>query len=146
MAVSRASRKEGYTRNMKIAIEDLIGLPFIDGGRDPNIGLDCWGLSTEIFRRYGQQLPDYKISCENASLINCEVNKQKPFWRRCEGEIPVPALVVIRFTVFCDHTGVYIGQGRFIHTRKEVGVNIDRIDSVAWSKRIEGFYVPEVRV
>ncbi|HML32910.1 C40 family peptidase [Sporomusa sphaeroides] len=126
-------------------VEDLIGLPFIDGGRNPTVGLDCWGLSTEVFRRYGIILPDYKISCEDASRIHSEVNEQRSWWRRCEGDIPVPALVVIRFTVYCDHTGVYIGQGRFIHTRKRIGVNIDRIDNPAWANRIEGFYVPEVK-
>ncbi|HWR42778.1 C40 family peptidase [Sporomusa sp.] len=129
---------------MNIKLDDLIGLPFIDGGRDPAVGLDCWGLSAEVFRRYGINLPDYKISCEDASRIHSEVKDQQACWRRCEKEIPVPALVVIRFTVYCDHTGVYIGQGRFIHTRKSIGVNIDRIDSPAWAKRIEGFYVPEV--
>lgn len=130
--------------NMDITYTDLIGVPFIDGGRDPDVGLDCWGLSAEVFRRYGIELPDYKISCEDASKINNEINEQRPFWRRCEGEIPVPALVVIRFATYCDHTGVYIGQGRFIHTRKEIGVNIDRVDSPVWKKCIEGFYVPEV--
>ncbi|WP_371363624.1 hypothetical protein SRRS_45040 [Sporomusa rhizae] len=129
---------------MNKQLDDLIGLPFIDGGRNPAVGLDCWGLSTEVFSRYGITLPDYKISCEDASRIHSEVNEQRPCWRRCEGDIPVPALVVIRFTVYCDHTGVYIGQGRFIHTRKGIGVNIDRVDSPAWEKRIEGFYVPEV--
>ncbi len=130
---------------MSKQLEDLIGLPFIDGGRNPTVGLDCWGLSTEVFRRYGITLPDYKISCEDASRIHSEVNEQRPWWRRCEGDIPIPALVVIRFTVYCDHTGVYIGQGRFIHTRKRIGVNIDRIDNPAWANRIEGFYVPEVK-
>lgn len=130
--------------SMNTTFTDLIGVPFVDGGRNPATGLDCWGLSAEVFRRYGVEVPDYKISCEEASLIHSEVHKQKRLWRRCEGAIPTPALVVIRFTVYCDHTGVYIGQGRFIHTRKEVGVNIDRVDSPAWSRRIEGFYIPEV--
>lgn len=129
---------------MCIRLDDLIGVPFIDGGRDAAVGFDCWGLSIEVFRRYGIALPDYKISCEDASCINSQINTQKPYWQRCEGELPVPALVVIRFASYCDHTGVYIGQGRFIHTRQEVGVNIDRIAHPAWSRRIEGFYIPEV--
>jgi len=127
---------------MNRKLDDLIGLPFVDGGRDPEAGLDCWGLSTEVFRRYGITLPDYQISCEDASRIHNEVREQRPFWHRCEGEIPIPALVVIRFTVYCDHTGVYIGSGRFIHTCKGIGVNIERIDHPAWAKRIEGFYIP----
>ena len=30
--------------------DDLIGAPFIDGGRDKETGLDCWGLAREMFR------------------------------------------------------------------------------------------------
>ena len=37
---------------MEFAYDDLIGVPFVDGGRDKN-GLDCWGLVKEAFRRQG---------------------------------------------------------------------------------------------
>lgn len=124
---------------------DLIGIPFLDGGRDKK-GFDCWGLSLEVFRRFGVGLPDYKIGCIDDSKIDGNINKQRCFWDRVESlEIPVPALVVIRFNsgALCNHTGVYIGAGRFIHTRQKVGVNIDRIDSPAWRKIIEGFYIPK---
>lgn len=124
---------------------DLIGIPFVDGGRDPRKGLDCWGLSLEIFRRHGIKLPDYKIACEDASRIDQEVTAERPYWLKCVGgELPVPALVVIKFNsaIYCNHTGVFIGGGRFIHTRERVGVNIDRIDSPAWRRMIEGFYIP----
>ena len=60
---------------MNIKLDDLIGLPFIDGGRDPSVGFDCWGLSTEVFRRYGIELPDYKISCEDASRISRQIDE-----------------------------------------------------------------------
>lgn len=125
------------------AIDDLIGRPFVNGGRGPD-NFDCWGLALEVFRRYGMELPDYKISCEDISRINGQIDNKKNEWRRCEGEIPVPALVVIRFNevIFCNHTGVYLGENRFIHTREKIGVNIDRIDSPAWRRKIEGFYIP----
>lgn len=125
------------------AIDDLIGKPFENGGRGPD-NFDCWGLVLEIFRRYGIELPDYKISCEEASQIDNEIHKEKKDWLRCEKEIPTPALVVMRFNevVLCNHTGVYLGYNRFIHTREKIGVNIDRIDSPAWRRKIEGFYVP----
>jgi cell wall-associated NlpC family hydrolase len=128
---------------IQVTTDDLIGIPFKDGGRN-KAGYDCWGLVCEVFRRIGIELPDYKISCEDASRINQEISIQRKEWRRCEGPIPVPALVVIRFNEveFCNHTGVYIGNGRFIHTREKIGVNIDRIDSPAWKRKIEGYYVP----
>ena len=25
-------------------LRDLIGIPFVQNGRDPRLGLDCWGL------------------------------------------------------------------------------------------------------
>lgn len=125
--------------------DDLLGIPFLDGGRDPRIGLDCWGLVLEIFRRYGIDLPDYRIACEDASRIDQEIDANRWAWIRVTSSAPpVPSLVVMRFNhpVLCNHTGVYIGDGLFIHTRQPIGVNIDRINSPAWARKIEGFYVP----
>lgn len=127
---------------MQAIITDLIGIPFIDGGRTTK-GLDCWGLVLEVYKRYGIELKDYKICCEAASRIGNEIDLNRPYWKRVDGEPPVPALVVIRFgSEFCNHTGVYIGNQQFIHARNQTGVAIDRIDSINWRNRIEGFYVP----
>lgn len=122
---------------------DLLGKPFVDGGRGPN-EFDCYGLAMEIWRRAGIELPDYKIGCADSTSINQAVDEERYKWIRCEGEPPVPAMVVIRFNqiVLCNHVGVYLGGGRFIHTRQRVGVCIERIDSPIWRKRIEGYYVP----
>lgn len=126
-----------------LQINDLIGVPFIDRGRDPRVGLDCWGLVLEVYRRAGIELADYQICCEDASRIGVEIDTQRSAWSRIEAPLPVPALVVMRLgSPYCNHTGIHIGGGRFIHTRSGVGVNIDRIDSVNWRHRIEGFYTP----
>lgn len=126
-------------------LHDLIGVPFVDGGRDRKTGYDCWGLSCEVFRRYGIELPDFKVGCMEASRIDATIGRNRRFWRKCDPiDPPAPSLVVIRFNspLCCNHTGVYIGGRRFIHARTKIGVNIDRIDSAAWRKMIEGFYVP----
>ncbi len=129
-------------------LNDLIGVPFVDGGRDKTTGFDCWGLALEVFRRHGVSLPDYKIGCTESSRIDSKMTDERPLWLRIDNgggkDIPCPALVVIRFNtgVLCNHVGVYIGAGRFIHTRQKVGANIDRIDSPAWRRIIEGYYIP----
>ena len=127
---------------------DLIGVPFVDGGRNPKVGLDCYGLVTEVFKRFAVNLPDYRICCEDTATINEEINKQRPRWiKQDPTNLPVPCLVVIKFnTVFCNHTGVYIGNGKFIHTRQRIGVNVEDIDSIIWKRRIDGFYVPSEEV
>ena len=122
-------------------IADLIGKEFKDGGRGPD-GYDCWGLASEVFKRFGIELPDYKISCEEKNEINGKIKSERKKWERCAGEIPVPALVVFMENGVCNHTGVHIGNGRFIHARERSGVAIESMDSVVWKKRIEGVYVP----
>ena len=131
-----------------IDLSDLLGVPFVDGGRDKQIGFDCWGLVLEVYRRFGIKLNDYKIGCMEASEINNEIDCNRAYWNKLDrSEIKAPCLVVIKFNShYCNHTGVYIGGGRFIHTRTKIGVNIDRIDSPAWRLNIEGFYTPATGV
>jgi cell wall-associated NlpC family hydrolase len=122
-------------------IVDLIGKEFKDGGRGPE-QFDCWGLVSEVFYRFGIEIPDYKISCEAKSEINGQINAERKKWERCTGELPVPALVVVMENGICNHTGVYIGNGQFIHAREHSGVAIESLDNIVWKKRIEGVYVP----
>lgn len=127
-------------------LADLIGAPFVDGGRDPETGLDCWGLAMEVFRRYGIQLPDYRIGCLDETGIDDAAENSRSAWVRCERDAaPVPCLLAIRFNnpKLINHTGVYLGAGRFIHTMQKVGVNISRVDDPAWRHMIEGFYIPK---
>jgi len=122
----------------------LIGIPFVDQGRDPKTGLDCYGLAKEVFRWHGIDLPEFWISCEDASRINQAVGEEKGSGRWIRLEKPQePCLIVLRFNNFqWNHVGVYIGGGKFIHTARKTGVRIERLDHPYWRNRIEGFYIP----
>jgi len=124
--------------------KDLIGIPFINNGRDINKGFDCYGLVMEVYRRNGIELPEFYADCTDITSIHdiYVKEKQTPKWIMLNRkDITAPCLVAIRFnSTVVNHTGVYIGNGKFIHTRLKVGVNIDRIDSPAWRNLIEGFY------
>ena len=122
---------------------DLIGIPFVDGGRDLS-GMDCYGLAIEVFKRHNIVLPDYRISCEDASQINQTVNREKQGGRWLRLERPeIPCVIVLRFNRFVwNHVGVYVGAGKMIHTAKKTGVRIERLDHPYWRNRIEGYYIP----
>lgn len=130
-----------------INVNDLIGVPFVDGGRSKETGFDCWGLVKEVYKRIGIDLFDFDISCREASLINGAIECHRQFWEKVNpyDRKNVPCLVVMRFNqpFFLNHTGVYLGNGLFIHTRERLGVNIDRVESPAWKKIIEGYYRPK---
>jgi len=123
---------------------DLIGIPFKDGGRSID-GLDCYGLVMEVYRRKGINLPEYYAPALDESAVSTQIEAAKalPIWQKAEAaNPPLLAVMAIKFnSIHCNHTGVYIGNGFFIHTRERIGVNIDRISSPAWRRRIEGFYV-----
>ena len=58
---------EGYgLRNLK----KYIGVPFLDGGRDPSVGLDCWGLFLLVEKEFGISVPDFTIPCDDAESIS----------------------------------------------------------------------------
>lgn len=127
-----------------IPATDLLGKPFRDGGRGPD-AFDCWGLCVEVFRREGVTLRDYRLYCYDTEGFFQNFHDELPRWDRHEWpNIPVPAVVAIRFNTYVvNHVGVYIGDGKFLHTREKTGVLIERIESPAWRRRIEGFYTPK---
>ena len=132
-----------------LEFSDLIGIPFVDGGRDPKSGLDCWGLVLEVFRRANKALPDYRIGCHDIDAIGTAVAGEQMLgrWRHWNAhDAPSPSVVAIRFNspLIINHTGVYIGGRKFLHTREATGVCVESIDSAAWRHRIEGFYTPEM--
>lgn len=129
-----------------IDYSDLIGVPFKNRGRDKNTGLDCYGLVMEVYKKIGIQLPEYYADWNNVEKINGIIQQEvgTSLWRKVEGShIPIPCVTAIRFGVpkgVVNHTGVYVGNGKFIHIRENVGVCVDRVNSPAWKKQIEGFY------
>ena len=123
---------------------ELIGVPFVNGGRTPQEGFDCWGLTRYIFEHYhGIVLPDYRIDCYNASAINSNIlGETKKKWTKIE-EPTSPCVIVMRFnSPIANHVGVYLGKGDFIHTAEKMGVNINSIFLPYWKRHIDGFYVP----
>ena len=129
-----------------IDFSSVIGVKFVNGGRTLEEGFDCWGLTMYAWKHFFNiDLPDYKISCEDASAINDQINystRKADFWKRIE-QPQEPCLIVMRFnSEFCNHTGTYLGYGMFLHTSERIGVRQDSINHPYWKRHIEGFYVP----
>lgn len=130
-----------------IEYADLIGTPFANRGRSLETGVDCYGLVMEVYKRFGHIIPEYTADYDNVEAVNdLIVGKTaiKSNWRPADpNNPPVPCLMAIRFGVpkgVVNHTGVYIGNGKFIHIRENTGVCVDRVNSAAWRKVIEGYY------
>ena len=128
---------------MLIDYSDLIGIPFKSGGRSKAEGYDCYGLVCEIYKRAGITLPPYYADAFDSAAVNKQIEEAKThsYWQ----QIPSPrdlCILAIRFnSPVVNHTGVYIGNGQFLHTRERIGVSVTRIDSPAWRRLIDGYYI-----
>lgn len=125
-------------------VDDLIGVPFVDRGRDPVVGLDCYGLFMEVNRRFGQIVTDKNVACEDVVTASVEVPEDiAKHWAIVESPAPGDAVAMAlsgNHPGVVQHFGVYLGNGRFIHTLMKIGVMISRINDPSWEKRIKGFY------
>jgi len=145
--VFQESRCRNYGMyNMKVVenIEDYVGIPYKDRGRNQNEGYDCWGLILELTNKiFNVSLPDpeYKIEtveeAENLFLANniwkwvekVELNKIKygdlvSIKQYGKGRMPY-------------HMGLYIGNKEIIHILK-CGVVIQKINII--KNYITGIY------
>lgn len=121
----------------------LVGIPYVDKGRDPAVGLDCWGVVRQFYQTVrGVLLPSLVaryVSAFDAASVSALVADEASAWTR----VAAPAFGdVVTFNVSGRpwHIGVCLGGGRFLHTVKGVGSVIERLDSPLWAPRIEGYW------
>lgn len=124
--------------------KDLIGIPFVDGGRDPNTGLDCWGLIIVAAKRLGIEIPDYQIQCFDTKNIVKQVYRDKKDWVKINEPVEGCIIGMARSTSFPDsinHFGIYIGQRYFLHSVEKSGVICTKINNPLFKNSIKGFYL-----
>lgn len=103
--------------NRIVNIDDLIGIPYKENGRDIN-GCDCYGYAILVAKRFGHEIPDLgntKVLLENFSD---SVNRGVKLINVKETERPENAGDIIIFKNFCgaeNHIGIYLGFGLFTH-------------------------------
>lgn len=116
----------------------LVGIPYKEKGRSRD-GVDCLGLNLMVSKMLGYEVPDWLYKDETANRDKEVVRLGKEGLNAVRLETPVEGCYIEFSCIDRFHTGVYIGDGKFIHASKADGmVVIERLDK--WSKRIRGFY------
>lgn len=115
---------------------DLIGKPFLYGGRGPDV-FDCFGLVAEMKRREGNPIPERETPAEDQGMAML-LAAQLPL---CD-ELPGPeagAIVAIRVGRFVHHVGYMLNRFEMLHAWKRCGGVIKEPLSV-WNGKVVGFY------
>lgn len=116
-------------------VADLIGVPFVYGGRDAENALDCYGLVMECARREGMTLPDFGSSQDQAEIM-AMMTASLPQWNQIEKRAGAVAFMRVGRTT---HVGYIVDPHHMIHSwEASGGVTIVRLAD--WQHRILGFY------
>lgn len=125
--------------------DKYIGLPYLANGRT-EAGVDCWGLVRLFYRdELNIDLPSYTDNYEgpnDPSIISLMDEYKDVNWKK--QTIPEVGDVCV-FNIYGEpcHVGIYVGEGKFMHSRENRDVVIESLDNPKWSKRIEGTYKPD---
>lgn len=119
-----------------------IGVPFKEHGRDIKDGLDCYGLVILLYKDLGYQLDDYQYKPdwfkEGYNLFLENYYKYAERIPENQALIPGDAILFRGFDKCPTHIGVYLGNGKFIHCLRKVGVVVSRLNQEPFESRIEG--------
>lgn len=104
----------------------FLGITYTWGGVS-SFGFDCSGFTQMLERQRGIEMPrDADLQAEWSGVVPVKREDLEP------GDLLFFGASVARIT----HTGMYIGNGEFIHdtTHDHPGVQISRLDDLPWTK------------
>jgi cell wall-associated NlpC family hydrolase len=106
---------------------DLRGVPYRNGGSDPN-GFDCSGLVQWVFARNGRALPR---EAKEQFLVGREIDR--------DDVQPGDLLFFDTGTHSVSHVGIALDAESFVHAPRANGVvRVERYTSNYWSRRYLG--------
>jgi lipoprotein Spr len=114
-------------KKMGRIIDSFLGAPYKYGGQT-KAGIDCSGLVMQVYRQYA----GFKLPRSTKKLYQLVKHVDKD------------ALAYGDLVFFSDgwfsvsHVGIYIGEGRLVHSMKGFGVIVSSLDEDYYKKRYRG--------
>jgi hypothetical protein len=126
----------------KEILDGLPTTPFKMGGREPGIGLDCFGLGLIIDRRRGLDVPDFGSpdSEDKFDVIHKTIIENSQWFVQLDKPEKWCWVTFMLRKRLVTHIGRVIDYPYFIHIMSRSLVTIERLDEPPWSAMIEGFY------
>lgn len=118
----------GSTGDLLKKARTALGTPYVRGGTSRSGGFDCSGFVQWSYNHVGIQLPR---TAREQSQVGRPVSRT--------GDIQAGDIVAFRHPRRGYHTGIYVGDGKFIHSpRKRNVVRINSLDDPYFSSTFMG--------
>ncbi|QNU28155.1 peptidoglycan-binding protein [Geobacillus sp. 46C-IIa] len=104
---------------------ELLGTPYVWGGETPEVGFDCSGFLTYVFKQQGVSLPRTVADIWSVG---------KPISSPAVGDI----VFFETYKKGPSHAGIYIGNDQFVHSGASTGVTISQLNNPYWKARYLG--------
>jgi hypothetical protein len=115
------------TRHILATVRSAIGTPYVRGGTEPG-GFDCSGLVRWAYKSAGIKLPR---SAREQAFVGTPITRIEDMR---EGDI-----VAFRHPRRGYHTGIYVGDGKFIHSpRRRLTVRVTSLSDPYFSSTFLG--------
>ncbi len=122
--------EEDDHHELMLACAKWLGTPHSRKGRAG--GIDCSGFTTAIYA----EVFDTKLSPSSTGQYRNDVERVD------RDELKQGDLVFFgsrKKSANCNHVGIYLKDGLFIHTSSSKGVTVTRLDEPYWKRRLKGF-------
>jgi hypothetical protein len=120
------SEAEGPGERIVARAMAYMGVPYVWGGTNPS-GFDCSGLVQKVFAEEGRKLP--RVACDQAN-VGVPISL---------GALEAGDRVYFQSGREIDHTGIYMGNGRFIHASGSGdAVRVDDLLAARWQRIYAG--------
>lgn len=131
LAEQMRERASDWAGDLVLSAMNFLGVPYRRGGETAEEGFDCSGFTRHVFEAsIGLVLP--RRSQEQArapGLLKVDRDELKP------GDLVFFNTVRAAFS----HVGIYIGDGKFIHSpRSGARVRVEDMRAAYWSRRYNG--------
>jgi cell wall-associated NlpC family hydrolase len=117
--------------DMVLTAMNFLGVRYKRGGNDADVGFDCSGFTRQVFESsLGLVLPRRADEqAKAAGLVAVKKDELQP------GDLVF--FNTLRRTF--SHVGIYVGDGKFIHSPKPGGeVRVESMNFAYWAKRFTG--------
>jgi cell wall-associated NlpC family hydrolase len=119
--------------------QDLLGMKFEIGGRGPE-KIDCYGVLTAYYENFGLKLPDYSYVEDWNGKTELYLQEYASFFRKLDKDekLEIGDMILFNSKENPSHSGIYLGEGNFIHAYEKAGTKIDSLTNSIWKGKIYG--------